>query len=182
MQRRPHDRQQQRNHPNNHRANQKHPERQLPPLHDAEKGVQRDRKHKHAAGDIADLHQPRLAEASAAGRQHLALVDPVEGDEEGQRLLQVRQQQVVDQQHVLVVADVAAVVLAPRDQPVRYPRQQRQRRDHRQQREDADGPEAQPQVCGQWIHAVGPWEVGWSGPWDEVRRGGGHWVGDGFVF
>lgn len=84
MQRRSKHRQQQCDGPDDDGSSQEDPERQLSALDDAKESMQGDGEDEHAGGDVADLDEPCLAEASGAGGQHAIGVDPVEANEEGE--------------------------------------------------------------------------------------------------
>lgn len=87
-------------------------------LHDRKPSMNRNRQDPNTARHIANLHQPSLDEARSGRSQDLILRDPVETDQECDGLLQIREDEVKDQEEVLVITWVCAVEFPPEDQAV----------------------------------------------------------------
>jgi hypothetical protein len=106
---------------------------------DAQPRVNGNGKNEKAARDVAEVEEPGLDKTGH--RRALDAVDaqPVERHGKGYGLLQIGEQQVVDENDVLVVADVFLVEAAPQDQTVRDEGQQDNDTKQRHDGEDAHG-------------------------------------------
>lgn len=69
---------------------------------------------------------------------------PVGTYQEGDRLLKIRQQEVVNEDDVLIVSDIMCVVLPPENQTISDEQQQAQRRNGRDYGENRDSDKAIP--------------------------------------
>lgn len=111
----------------------------LVPLDYTQPRVDRNGKHEKATGDVSNLQEPRLEKARCGRGQDLVDAEPMERHDERNRLLQVGQKEVVDQDDILVVADVLSVVFPPADQPVCDEDEQSGDAEKRHHGEDGDG-------------------------------------------
>lgn len=71
-----------------------------------------DGQHEEGAGHVAGLDYPALREAGAVGAGALALVGPMEGDDEAERLEKIGKNQLMYEHDALVTAYEAAIVRA----------------------------------------------------------------------
>lgn len=112
------------------------------PAHDAPPSVKRNQQDEETARDVADVDEPSLREARRRRSHQLAFRQPVEAEDEAERLLQVGEEELVDEDDVLVVSDVGAVVATPEDHAEGDPYQQDGGRDDRQESEGSYAVEA----------------------------------------
>ena len=78
------------------------------------------RKHEETTRHITNVQKPALHEARYRRCDDLVESQPVEGDGERNRLLQIGQQEIVDEDEVLVVSDVFSMMSSPTDQSPCY--------------------------------------------------------------
>ena len=74
--------------------------------------------HPKATGDVAHLHQPSLNEARRCWGQDVILCYPMPSNEEGERLLEIGDDEVEDQEEVLIIAGIYAIIFQPEDHAV----------------------------------------------------------------
>ena len=130
------------------------------PIHGRVESVHRNRQHEESTANVSRMQQPRLGKTRARRRHNHVLVDPVEADQERRALLQIGNEQVQHQNHILVVAQKRPVVELPCHQAVADEADQRQSGANGKECEDADGDEAFLEVGRERVEAVGFGKVG----------------------
>lgn len=106
-----------------------------------------DSKDEETACHIANVKKPSLCEACRLRAHNLVEADPMEAEEEGYGLLQIRQKELIDQQDILVVTDVGAVMLPPGQHTPCDPGKKHKRADDRQDRKDSNNNKARSDVA-----------------------------------
>lgn len=106
---------------------------------------------KHPARDITNLDEPTLGEAGAARRRDAVCDEPVEGQQEAERLLHVGQQEVVDQDKDLTRGDGRLIVTSPVDHAVGDEDEEGERGEEGEEPEESDGYHAIANLGGEMV-------------------------------
>lgn len=102
----------------------------------AEPRVECDAHDEESRRDVTDVDEEALTEAPTGGALDFTQLKPMEANDEAESLHHISQGEIVDQDHILVVAHKGAVVLAPSDHTVR---DEAEKDDSRQDRDQGEG-------------------------------------------
>ena len=89
------------------------------PAHGHEKeGVDSDGKHEKTTSRVANLQPETLQETRCCVCRDLVLCDPFYTNQEGQGLLKISQDEVVNKNDILIITDVSSVIGAPKQHSI----------------------------------------------------------------
>jgi hypothetical protein len=113
----------------------------LPTEANLQEGVQGDREHENSTHRVTDLKPNSLQETSRVVGMDGVLVDPSQTDNESQSLDEISECEVVHENDILIVSNVAFVVLFPEDETIGEKTQETECGNERNHRQRGNGDE-----------------------------------------